>query len=142
MTREVTLSTINETLQIFYDKMYTTLTYFLMMTNVGTWKWSCCYQSKHQISDFSLERITFVRGRKYQLTKTICVFYSSSHLMFHKIKWYLPKPQYQVIYPTGFCLFESIYRTVHVYGFILPQPQMVATEYMTFLHRCTCFQWC
>lgn len=36
------------------------------------------------------------------------------------------------MYPIGFCLLESIYGTVHVYGFILPQPQMVATECMLF----------
>lgn len=42
------------------------------------------------------------------------------HLMFDKMKWYLPKPQYQVMYPSGFCLFESIYRIVHVCGFIFP----------------------
>lgn len=80
----------------------------------------CCYQSKHWINDFALNSGLCSLGRKCQLTKIICVSYYSSHLIFDKIKWYLPKPQYQVMYPTGFSLFELIHRIVHVYGFILP----------------------
>lgn len=67
-----------------------------MMTNVGMWKMSRCYQSTMLNQWFYCkELIMFVRGRKCQLTETMCVFYYSSHLMFDKIKWYLPKPQYQ-----------------------------------------------